>query len=342
MGAGAIGAGLGSLVGGILGGNAAQGEYDASMGITREQYEQLKNLQVPDVDKMKIYLEGLQSQGTLTPFQETATNLGDSSYAAITTDPRLRAQQMSALEEMSGISQTGMTDIDRAAMQEMLRQAQAQETANRKTILEGRAARGMAGSGDELAAALASSQSSSNQSQSNAMKLAAQAMQNRLGALSQSSDMAKSIESSDYNRASQLANQRDAISRFNAELAAQTQQRNISRQNEAQQLNLREAQRLADANVGQRNQQQMYNKELLQKEYDNKLRKLQGQGAAASNLSSAHQARGNAIAGQYQQIGSGIGGLIGEVFGKTGEDSSGGTQDSVGNRGDRAKRINSF
>lgn len=339
MGAG-IAAGVGSLVGGILGGNAAQGDFDASMGITREQYEQLKNLQTPDVDKMKIYLEGLQSQGSINPFQETASNLGDSSYATITTDPRLRAQQMSALEQMSGIAQTGMTDIDRAAMQEMLRQAQAQETANKKSILENRAARGMAGSGDELAAALASSQSSSNQSQSNAMKLAAQAMQNRLGALGQSSDMAKSIESSDYNRAAQLANQRDAISRFNTELASQVQQRNIGRQNEAQQLNLKEAQRIADVNAGQRNQQQMDNKELLQKEYDNKLNKLRSQSGAAAGLANAYQGRGQATANQYQQIGSGLGSVVGHFMGKMDTDEGGGRSSEGG--GQSQKKTNSF
>lgn len=311
-----IGSGVGSLIGGILGGNAAQGDYDSAMGLTKEQLEQYKNLSVPDVEKMKLYLEELQSQGTLNPLLETAVTQGDTNFAAVTTDPRLRAAQLAALDQMSGISQTGSTAIDRAAMQDMLRQSQAQEMANRKSILENRAARGMSGSGDELAAALSASQGSSNQAQDNSLKIAAQAMQNRLGALTSSASMAQAIESGDYNRAANIAKERDTIANFNAQLQAGAQQRNVASQNEALARNLSNAQRIADANTGTRNVQQQHNKSLLQQEYENKLKRLSGMSGASANLSNAYAARGDATARQSQMIGSGIGSLMGKAFAK--------------------------
>lgn len=311
---------MSSLFGG--GGGASQ-----AAGITQEALDQYKQLQLPDIEKMKLYLEQYQSQGQLDPILETAVQQGDTRLSDVTLDPRLRSQYMNALEQMSGISQTGMTDIDRAAMSEMLRQSASEEAAQRKSILENRAARGMGGSGDELAAALAASQGSANRANSAAMAQAAQAMQNRLNAVNQTAQMSQAIEQSDYAKQAAQANQRDAIAQFNAQLAAGAQQRNVGQQNTAQQANLQQAQSMSNANVDMRNQQQQYNKELLQQQYQNQLARLAGMSGQYTNLANATanaaaqqaKAKQQGMAGLGTLAGAGIGFMAGGPTGiKTG------------------------
>jgi hypothetical protein len=204
----------------------------------------------------------------------------------------------------------GMSDIDRAALEEMLRSSRAETTAATKSIIENRAARGMAGGGDELAAALGASQSSANRRSGEALKLAAQAAANRQNALATSSNMAQSIEAQDYNRAAALANKRDAIAEFNNRLSNDTSSANVANRNKAALVNLENAQKIQDANVDLRNKQQQYNRGLEQQRFDNQMRKTESATGQARNLSNLYGNRAAGTADMYASTAAGIGGLI--------------------------------
>lgn len=307
----------------LLGQDAANKQRDAQERALRDAQARVDAVALPDTEKMKLALEQLASAGNFSPEMLSYMGLGDTELNNISLDPNLRARQMNALQQMAGIAEKGMSDIDRAALEEMLRSSRAEDTAARKSIIENRAARGMAGGGDELAAALGASQGSANRRSSEALKLAAQAAANRQNALSTSSNMAQAIEASDYNRAMNLASRRDAINEFNNRLANTTAQQNTGLRNDAQMFNLGNQQRIQDSNVGLRNEQQKFNKGLAQLQFENQMNKAtQGQ-ANSQALANMFGQRAAGTAAMYTDTAAGIGSIIG-AFAKKPAGSSGG------------------
>ncbi len=298
---------------GLLGGAASQGDRDRAYGISQDIYNQYKNLSTPDIEKLKLYLEQFQSVGDLVP--ESVSNVGELGASAlenVSTDPRLREYQTKALQGYDEIATNGMSAVDKAQLEQLLRSSAAQEQANTQSILENRARRGMAGSGDELAAALGGTQAASNRRSMEALNIAAQAAQRREDALAKSSNLAANLEQSDYNRANALAGKRDSISEFNARLRQNLEGTNVANRNNAQEFNLNKNQGLADKNVTQRNSQQQYNKNLIQQDYDNQLKRLNGMSGAGNTAAKAAQDRADATAGMYTGIGNAVaGGLTG-------------------------------
>jgi len=309
-----IGAGS-SLVGGMMGNNAAAGDRAKSNAILDQMLGQYQNLQTPDVEALKVYLEQMQSQGDLTPEQEAVVGqLGTSQLGSISLDPAMRAKQMEALQAMSGVAKDGMSATDKSQLEELLRTSAAQTQAEQKRVLENRASRGMAGGGDELAAALGNTQSGANSRSAEALKIAAQAADRRLNATNTGANLAAAIESSDYNRAAQKATANDAIANFNASLKQGVEGRNTNTANAAQSTNLANKQSLANQNTALRNQQNTYNTNLAQQDFENKLKKLQGMSGVATGVSTNAANNANATAGAYSSAGSGIGSILSNVM----------------------------
>lgn len=218
---------------------------------------------------------------------------------------------MSALEQVAGIANTGMSDSDRAGF-EMARRAAAQEAeAKSQQILQNMQERGQGGSGNELIARLQASQSSADRLAQQDMMQAQAQQQARLSALQQQAAMASGVRTQDYGEQSNLARARDAINQFNAQNASAVQQRNVATQNQAQATNLANKQNISNANVNMGNDQQKYNKQLIQQKYQNEVQKAGGQASQLNQMANnALQAGANQAAG-WGQIGQGVGTAIG-------------------------------
>ncbi len=295
------------IVGGLLGGAASQGDRDRAFGISQEVYDAYKNLKLPDIKDLEVYLQQLQSQGIYSP--EEIQVIGErlaSDYENIQTDQALRDQQTSTIDSLNKIAKTGMSDIDKAQLEGMLRKSAAQENANTQSILENRARRGMAGSGDELAAALSGTQAASNRRSAEALEIAAMSAKRRQDAMLEGSNLASKLEQQDYARRANLAEKRDSRQDFNQALKQRVLEGNVGNRNEAQQLNLREKQRIADSNVNLSNQQQLRNKDLIQQNFENNLKRLAGMSGSGSAASDAAQRRADATAGMYTGIANAI------------------------------------
>ena len=303
------GAGVGSAIGGLLSSGAASSDYNAGLAALNNAAANYNNINVPSVQSQQIALQQYLNQGQLNPYLQNNSQEGNTQLNTVTTDPRLLAAQMGALSQMQQVGQTGFSDVDRAQMAQNLQQANANQQANQASILAQRNARGMGGSGDELAAELASSQAGSNQANANALQIAAQAMQNRLNATSQAGSMAGSIEQQQYGQLANAARAQDAINQFNTQSQNAAMAANVGAKNQAQATNLANAQTLANANTNLGNQQEMYNTQLLQQNFQNELAKAGGQAGVAQGVYQGNMAAGNAAAQQGQQEGSGLGTL---------------------------------
>jgi len=127
------------------------------------------------------------------------------------------------------------------------------------------------------------------------------------------------MRSQEFGEKSDVAKAKDAIEQFNLQQRAGVQQRNIGGLNEAQLRNLQEKQRISDSATNIRNQQQQYNKQLLQQQYENQMAKAKALSGEYGKESDAQHAAGQQSAQQISTIGQGIGQGIsaaGDYFGK--------------------------
>lgn len=304
------------IVTGIIGQQQAQQARSNAEDDAKKALGAIQGVNVPDIDKMRLALEQYQSTGSLTPNMENASLLGNSNLQNIALDPKYNQYTQSALQKMADVSQNGLPDVDRAQLQNILNSTAQQNQSNQKAILENRAARGMGGSGDELAAQLSSQQSGANTASNQALQLAALAAQRKMDATGQLGSMVQTAQNSDYQRQAQLQAQKDAIAQFNAQQQQGVTQRNTTNQNEAQRLNLANQQDISNQNTALRNQQQQYNKGLEQTNYNNQMQRATGVAQGFNNMAGMNNANANATANQYAQMGSGVTGLLGSFGGQ--------------------------
>jgi hypothetical protein len=207
----------------------------------------IEALQIPDIDKQKLQLQLMSEAGFLESEQLAREE-------SIALDPRMRQAQMEALSQLRERGQTGLTEEDKAVQDIMLRDVAAQEQAQQKAIMQGMAERGTLDSGAQLATQLGGQQAAYTRAQNQASQNAIAAAQARREALSQSANLASGMEAQDFSRGSQERGYRQSIDQFNLQ-----NRQNIAQQN----LGIRQQ------DVGLQNQQQMYNKGLLQQQFEN-------------------------------------------------------------------------
>jgi hypothetical protein len=272
---------------------------------------QYSNIQLPSIEDQKLFFEQLQSAGMLTPELEQAILAESSAMEGVSADPRLKAQQMKALEQLAGVAESGMTSADMAAFELARKNAASENQAMQGQILQQMQARGQGGSGAELIARLKGSQSAADAMQDAQLKEAMARQQARQQAMGQVGTMASQIRTQDVGEQSDIARARDLVNQFNVQQRTAAQRTNVGARNLAQQQNLQNQQRLLDANAALRNQQQQLNKGLLQQQYENQMRMAGARAGALTGQSEFFQGRAANTAGGMAQIGQGIGSMLG-------------------------------
>lgn len=323
---------MGAVTAAVVGGTVAAGAIGSSMAAdaqrdaaksaeqtARGAQRMVMGVELPEIEKQRIALEELAVQGELEPEMLQALELAPSSMEEISTDPRLAAAQMKALETLGEISEGGMTEGDMAALETARRQVDADQTAREQAILQDMQQRGISGSGMELAMKLQAAQGSADRQGAASLDQVQAAQQRALQALSQEAQLAGAIRGQEFGEDAQIAAAQDAIRQFNLQNQQRVQDTNVNLRNQAQGANLAARQAAADANVALRNQQQMYNKELEQQRYQNELNRASAAAGLAQGVAQAQRdmgaANANQISGITSAITSGIG-LAGSMANK--------------------------
>ena len=212
--------------------------------------------EIPEVELQKYSTpEALSYLGNFTPEELQATGL-----PAGVINQAMRNKQLQALGGVEELSQTGLSAIDRAALAEIQNEIAMQERGQRESILQNMAQRGISGSGQELAAQLQSSQAASQLASQQGLQQAAQAQRARVDALSNLSNMATGLESTDFERQAQKAQAQDVINQFNVQNRNVAGLRNLQTQQDLSTMNAQERNRIAQANTDLANKQIMQNK----------------------------------------------------------------------------------
>lgn len=303
---GGIGAIGSDIVGGIEAGNAQGDAKDAR----NQALQQWLSVNVPDPAQQRLELQRFQQTGQFSPSLQKAFQQDPSGLKSLQIDPTSRAAEVKALQQMVDVASNGGMDAQaRQQEQQAINATNANERGQRGAIEQNFAARGVGGSGAELAAQLEASQGDANQAASQGLQSAAGGEQRALQAMSSYDNMASNLNNQDYGQAAAAAQAQDAINRFNTQNQQTVSNSNTNAVNDAQKYNLGEAQKISDLNTGVANTQEQYNKGLVQKQFDNSVQKAQGAANALGGV--ANQA--NQSAQNKADMWGGIGGAIAQA-----------------------------
>jgi hypothetical protein len=275
------GAGM-SLAGSLFSGD--DDEEQKAEEAQRAALAQYQNIAIPDIADQQLHLEGLKSVGDYTPEMEAAMAGGSSAMEGVSSDPRLKEQNMRVLSQMTDAGRGGLTMEDRAALNELRNKTAQQTQARDASILQNMAQRGVAGSGSELAARMIESQNAGNEASAAGDRLASMGQQKALQALASAGSMGGQMQTQDFREKSDVANAADIARRFDVTNSRDVQQRNVGSRNTAQAGNLANNQRVADTNVGLRNTEQEHNKGLIQQHFTNEMTKANGMSGQYKNI----------------------------------------------------------
>ena len=274
--------------------NAGKSEMGQATALMRDNIARLEAIGIPTVDAQKISLESPELVGMLE-----AGILEPSKFAEISMDPRLQAAQMAVLQEMTGIGESGRDAESKLTLEQGLGRIAGAEQADFQKITEDPTLN----AGQKLALREAMKQRSNEGKQDVALKSAVQAQQAKVAALGQKANLASEMQRQQLGLAGQKASAADAINQFNTQLRQQT---NIGNKES-------ERQRAAQV-AATKNQQEMYNKGLIQQQFQNQMARVTGVTGAQSNLANIYGQQA-AAAQQAQQAQTGallnLGGTLG-------------------------------
>jgi hypothetical protein len=273
--------------------NAGGGAMEQSNALMERAVRELEKIGIPSIEAQEIVLANPDL--ILSSAEE---KLGQSAYEDMALDPRLQGVQKQALQEMMQRGETGFTPEDIARFESLREQISGDEQARQKSILSSMAQRGALDSGAQLAQQLSSSQGAAQRAAQASRDIAGQASQARQGALSQAANMAQGMEAQGLQLQGQKASAKDRISEFNAAVA--------QRDTGAKQA---QAQNLAQT----ANQQPMYNKGLIQQNFQNQMSKATGMGSALGNQAGMFANQASMQANAAQNTAAGNRALLGMV-----------------------------
>lgn len=310
MGAGAeAGSSMGSILGGIVGHIASNADRQNAENSYGEAVQKLLDIGAPPDMARAVAIQQFKVAGTYTPEMEQAVELDKARQ--VNKDQEAISAQRQALSGLAQQTRQGLTPALKADLVKQQMDTEAAERQRQASIIQNLQARGQGGSGAELAAMFGSDQGAANRQSLAGLQAVGQATDAQRSALSQYANLGGQMRGQ-QNTEEEADIARDvARNQFNTANTISRQSRNVGAKNQAQQQNLSEAQRIADANV------QAANLEAY-RQRQGELQNYQNQVGRAQIQSGAYGMRGNAQAGKaaetgkfYTNIATGIGGGMG-------------------------------
>lgn len=217
------------------------------------------NLKTPDL-KWKDYDPSAYQYG------------GDMQAQQIQDDPLIKSAQMSALQKLSGLADTGLSDVDQAGFENARSIGSQVAHGADQAALQNATSRGVAGSGMEFAMREQGAQDAASRAQQAGLQQAADSARQRALYQKTYGDALSSQRSQDFQ---QSAANTDILNRFN--------QANTGRRDQ-----------ISQANTSGSNQAQMYNNQgqinTQQQNYNDQLSKTAGQTGANTGVANAYAA----------------------------------------------------
>lgn len=297
----------GPIVGGIIGNMASEGQRRAAEAAAAAALKEIDALGAPPDLSKRIILEKFKQAGVYTPQLEQEVNAGFSKVEQIQEDPQLRQRQMEALQALQERSKTGFSAEDRAALNKVRGQVGTDLQGRLGSLQQQMQARGLGGSGAELAAMLSASQAASSEEAAAGDRLAAEASQRALQSALQTGQLGGQLRSQDFDVARAKAEAADRFNLFNAENSMARQARNVASQNQGQLYNLSEQQRSQDINTQMENAERQRMNEATRQYWQDQASRAGMRANARLGQSAMYQGQADRTAQQWAGGGAAIG-----------------------------------
>lgn len=198
----------------------------------------------------------------------------------ISEDPELRSQQMAVLKKLSGLADTGLSEVDEQGFNQARKIGARTARAGNAAAMQDARVRGVSGSGLEFAMREMANQDGADRAQDAALAQAAESARSRAMYQTAYGNALSNTRGEDFRAGS--ANT-DIANRFNME---NTQNRNL-----AEQSNLQNRQGVMNLNTGERNDAQKYNNEMRQNQFSNQMQKYGAQTGANTGMAQGNFAQ---------------------------------------------------
>lgn len=316
-----MGSAIGKVSGAILGDGGAGGilnsvlggpKGDEGFGSLNAAIVELQKLNIPSEEALKIILQNPKLVGELVPSLEgQLPQLQESAMQAIQLAPELQTLTSTAIDQVGQRLEGGLTEADRAELDQVLRASRAAAQGQDSRILQNMAERGVLGGGQELLLRQAAAQQAMQAGAENAQNVARQAQANRDAAINQAS----ALRQQSFGEESQKAQAADIINRFNLENQIAGGTRDTERLNQAQAANLAAKQAIENQRAATRNEQEMYNKQVPIQRYNMELGKAQSIAGALTGRAQGEMAGADRKQAAVNEIIKGAGKAGGAAMG---------------------------
>lgn len=301
-----------NIAGGIMAGQQSKKAMAAFQAASAAAVAELEKVGIPSIEAQQIVLQNPHLVGQLVPELQQQIDQANSEMENVQVPSKYGEAQDKALDKLIEMGNTPFTLSEQIANEQQRRATEGVMEQQRSAALQNAAQRGMAGSGLEFAMGQSGAQQAQQQL-ANESEAKIQEAQNRvLNSIAQGGNLATDLSNQSFSQQAQKANAQDIINAFNTQGARGVQQANVGAKNAAQQTNLAAKQAVADATVGNANQQEVHNKGLIQQDYQNRLNKAQAianakMGQASNSLQSGMNQAQNTM-GMFSGISQAIGG----------------------------------
>lgn len=305
----AVAAGI-ALVGGIAGAIERSNASAEAKALMKKRLEELERAGTPPHTALPLILQEFKQQGLISPQLEKEINIESSKVSQIQEDPKLRQAAMQGLQLLQERSDRGFGAEEEAAFAQARREVGKESQGRLQSILQQAAARGMSGSGAELAAQLSASQAGDDQLAQEGERIAAERAKASRDAIGQMITGSTQLREQDFNIAKTKAQAEDELNRFRVSAEADRQMRNINAQNRAAELNLAEKQRVADLNNRMANEEQARQNEARLRDWQSRIDYAKLKGGIYNDQADARIREGESKAKGYNDMAQGVSGAV--------------------------------
>lgn len=318
-----------SILSGLTGGKS-----DAATKAADDAYNAFARVGIPTTTQLTLpELEKYVQAGIITPAQAEAVTQKQNAMNGVTSDPKAKAAEMTALNQMQDIASNGGHDAQSDAGV-----ANAESTMNqnlqgqRASVLDQMAARGIPTSLMGTAAQLAFAGQDSEQAHKDALQAKADAATRALTAMSGAGSLAGNIESQNFGEQATKAQSQNAIDQWNAANQTNVNLANQQAEQQAKIINNQEAQQVSSANTQNANARTQYNAGIPQTQFQDQIAKASGESAAKQAEAKLQQEQGKQNAGFVSTLLGTGGTILGGVYGgPAGAAAGGAAGTAVGN-----------
>lgn len=303
----AVAAIAGPIIGGALGKAFSSGDAEAAKKAQQAAMDIINGIPNPDAAALGYKPTAYTSAGTYNPELEKLMTLDKSKMEGVSTDPRLAAAQMQALDSLQKLGKGGLRPEDIAALNKIRNDTAQESNSRQQAILQHMQERGVGGSGAELAAQMGASQAAANRQSTEGLDVGALASQRALQALSQAGTLGGQIRTQEFGEKSDIAKAQDMVNYYNFINSQNVAGTNTGITNTAAQYNLNNAQDISNKNTAAQTEASKYGADAADRAYQNKVKKAQLASNAATGQATALNEQAAATQQMFGGAGQGVG-----------------------------------